>query len=430
MADRRDTIGRFFVFGVNHRSAAPALRERLLMDIEEHAGLLEEIGAHGLEEALVLATCDRLEIAALDPAPETAPERLVPVFARRGAVPVQEIRAQSYHHLGEAALRHLFAVASSLDSQIIGEPQVLGQVKQCHRLAAAAGLLGAELEPLLQAAYGTAKRVRAETAVAERPVSIAASAVMVARDLHGDLARCQAALVGLGEMGDFMALELQEAGLEQLTVLHGSLRRAEAAARRLGCHFRPLEELPEALVKADIVVTATGAGRHTVTEAMVAAALKSRRNKPILAIDAAVPGDVEPSVDGLEDAFVYDLDDLESVAREGQANREAVASEAWRILDDSLAAFLLRRAERAAVPTVTALRGHFEAVRREVLDEGRQDAAAATKLLIARLLHDPSETLRALAAEDPEQATAAERAIKRLFRLDRGVPPPDEEKES
>ncbi len=417
MAAGPDTLARLFVFGVSHRSAEPALRERLLTDIEEHAGLLDEIGAIGLEEALVLGTCDRLEIIGLDPDPRSVAERIIPAFAARGGLPDPEVRSQSYLHEGEAALRHLFAVASSLDSQVVGEPQVLGQVKQCHRLAAEARLIGPQLEGVLQAAYGTAKRVRGETSIAERPVSIAAAALLVARNLHGDLARCQGLLVGLGEMGDLLTMELKQAGLERLTILHPLERRADAAARRLGCHFRPYEELEDALSQADIVVAAAGTGRHSITADLMALALKKRRNKPILAIDAAVPGDIEPAVENLDDAFVYSLDELESVAREGQARREAVATEAWSIVDEALADFLERSSERAAVPAVVALRGHFEAVRDEVLSDGGKDSEAVTRRLIGRLLHDPSEALRQIAAKDPARAAMLEEAIAQLFHL-------------
>ena len=415
MAETVDAASRLLVFGVNHRSASAALRERLLMEDFDQAAMLAEIRAAGFDEALLFATCDRLEVVALHHEPEAALGPLLRLFAQRAEVAPDDLQAQSYRHFAEAALRHVFAVAASLDSQVIGEPQVLGQVKESHRQAAAAGSLGTGLEMVMQSAYATAKRVRNETPLAERPVSITASALMVARNLHGELVRSSALVVGLGEMGELMALELREAGVVDLVILHGSLRRAEAAAQRLRCHFRPWEELAEALAAADIVVTALGSGRHIVTAPLAEAALKQRRRRPILFLDAAVPGDVEPAVQELDGAFVYDLDDLEGVAREGKAGREATALAAWRVLEEEVSGFLRKRAERAAVPAVAALRKHFEAAREEVLAQGGLDAEAATRLLVKRLLHGPSEALRAVAAADAEAGRRLEQTIENLF---------------
>jgi glutamyl-tRNA reductase len=422
MAVNDDSVRRLLVFGVNHRSATTAVRDRLLVEDFDRPALLAEISAAGMDQALLLATCDRLEVVALLEDPDAAAAPLLKTFADWAQVTVAELQGQSYRHFDEAALRHVFAVAASLDSQVIGEPQVLGQVKESHRLAAAAGTLGPGLEAVLQAAYAAAKRVRSETAVAERPVSITASALMVARNLHGETARCSALVVGLGEMGEMLALELKDAGVGELVIMHGSAARAEAAAHRLRCHFRPWEELAEALSGADIVVSALGSGRHTVTAPLVEAALKQRRRRPILFIDSAVPGDVEPAVQDLDGAFVYDLDDLENVAREGKASREATALAAWRVLEEELAVFRRRRAERAAVPAVAALRQHFEAVRQEVLSQSGLDAEAATRLLVKRLLHAPSAALRAAAAGDPEAGRTLERATERLFRIDDSTP--------
>ena len=418
MADgSQDPTDRLLVFGVNHRSATAGLRGRLMAEEVDQPAMLAEIRAAGVEEALLLATCDRLEVVALHDEPAGAAGSLARIFAARAQAPLDELEAQSYRQFGEAALRHLFAVAASLDSQVVGEPQVLGQVKASHHAAQAAGTMGPALEAMLQSAYMAAKRVRSETAIARRPVSISAAALMVARNLHGDLAGHGALLIGLGEMAELMALDLRDAGLTDLTVMHASVSRAEAVAHRLQGHFRPWEELAAALATADIVVSAVGSGRHSVTAPMAEAALKERRRRPILFLDTAVPADVEPAVETLDGAFVYDLADLESVAREGKASREATAAAAWQVLGEELAAFLQRRAERAATPAVTALRRRFEAARAAVLADGELDAAAATRLLIKRLLHDPSEALRAAAAADPRTGRELEETITRLFRL-------------
>ena len=219
-----------------------------------------------------------------------------------------------------------------------------------------------------------------------------------------------------------MAIELRNAGLADLTVLHASLGRAEAAAHRLQGHFKPVEQLADALTHADIAVTSQGSGRHGITVPMVEAALKERRRRPILFVDTAVPCDVEPGVGTLDGAFVYSLSDLEEVAKDGKESRESAATAAWRVLDEELARFLRRRKERAAVPAVTALHQHFEAAREEILNRGDLDAETATRLLIKRLLHDPSEVLRGTVSGGEITGKDLERSIRRLFRLDNEQP--------
>jgi len=373
--------------------------------------------AAGVAEAVFLSTCDRSEVQAVTSDIEGVSAAVGAAFAGQAGVPAQEVAAQSYRLTGGEALRHIFAVAASLDSQVIGEPQVLGQVKEAHRLSAAAGLMGGSLDEALQAAYAAAKRVRSETGLAEQPVSIAAVCVGLARQLHGDLKRAQGLLIGPGEMGDLVIEQLRRAGLRGLTVAHPSARRAEAIARRYEAHHVALSELPAALVNADVIVSALGAGRPAITAEMMIQAIKLRRHRPVLLIDLAVPADVESAVDRLEDVFRYELDDLEKAAMQGRSTRAAAASAAWGLIDEAIAGFLGRRAARAAVPTIVALRRHFEALRQEVLAERPADADAATRILVNRLLHGPSSLLRDLAPGAPEQRAAAEKLLARLFDL-------------
>lgn len=404
--------------GISTRSASAALRERLFASEPDSAQVLAAVREAGVAEGMAVATCERLELWAAARAPDPV-EGFIALLVRATGASATEVREQIYCHRDRAAVRHIFAVAASLDSQVVGEPQVLGQVKECHRRATAAGLMGPTLEPVMQAAYGAAKRVRGETPLAQQPVSIAASAMLVARDVHGDLGRRTALLIGLGEMGEFLAAELEDAGIGDLAVMHTSIARSEAVARHLACHFRPWEELDEALAGADIVVAAMGTGRYAVTAALAEAALKQRRREPIFFIDAAVPGDIDPAVGQLDAAYVFDLADLERVARQGKAKREAATIAAWRILDEEIAGFEQRRAERGAGPSVTALRRRFEVLRAEVLADSRLGADEATRLLLNQLLHDPSEVLRRAAAEAGTQ-TDLDAALRRLFRLDEG----------
>ncbi|HYV88887.1 MAG TPA: glutamyl-tRNA reductase [Candidatus Polarisedimenticolia bacterium] len=410
-------MAEFLVVGVNHRSGTAALREALYVEEERQPELLARLKAAGVAEAVFLSTCDRSEVQAVTSDIEGVSAAVGAAFAGQAGVPAQEVAAQSYRLTGGEALRHIFAVAASLDSQVIGEPQVLGQVKEAHRLSAAAGLMGGSLDEALQAAYAAAKRVRSETGLAEQPVSIAAVCVGLARQLHGDLKRAQGLLIGPGEMGDLVIEQLRRAGLRGLTVAHPSARRAEAIARRYEAHHVALSELPAALVNADVIVSALGAGRPAITAEMMIQAIKLRRHRPVLLIDLAVPADVESAVDRLEDVFRYELDDLEKAAMQGRSTRAAAASAAWGLIDEAIAGFLGRRAARAAVPTIVALRRHFEALRQEVLAERPADADAATRILVNRLLHGPSSLLRDLAPGAPEQRAAAEKLLARLFDL-------------
>lgn len=416
MAPPDPTAG-FLLVGLNHRSASLALRERFYLDGDALDRLQAQVRSLGLLESIVFSTCDRLEVAVVDqdlPAAETG---LIALLADWAQVDADAVDQQCYRHRGTAALRHLFAVAASLDSQVIGEPQILGQVKESHRRALAAGTSGPHLDAIMQATFGTAKRVRHETSLAEQPVTIAASAIQVARNLHGDLEGCIGLLAGLAEIGELLALEFKEAGLGHLMVSHTNEHQAEAVARRLTSNLVIWENLPESLAEADIIIAARGSGRYSLTAAQLRGLLRQRRQKPVFLIDCAVPQDLDPAIARLEGAFVYDLEDLEKVARKGQANRRSRASAAWAVLDRELDGFLRRSAERNASPVVTSLRGHFERVRQEILAKGQSDPETATRQLINRLLHDPSEVLRKAAAKDGREGDDLERTMQRLFRI-------------
>jgi len=382
----------YFVIGGNHRNWTGSVRDRLFTEPGEVPAVLEGLKAAGLSQALWLATCDRVEVVAAHPRPADAALAVAGLMARRAGLDFGELAGQLLTLTGLEAVRHVFAVASSLESQVVGEPQVLGQVKAAYRLAVAAKLAGPELDALMRAAFAVAKRVRTETVISERPTSIAAAAVDIARDLHGDLGKRRGLLIGLGDMGIMMAEQLRQAGLGALTV-------------------------------ADIVVTAVGLGRYILTSGAVTAALRLRRRRPVFIIDAALPTDVEPAVGDIDAAFVYDLSDLERVALQGRVSREAAAAAAWELVEQAVAGFVQDRAARAATPIVAALRRHFDGERRRVLvDAGGLGAEEATRRLVNRLLHQPCEQLRQLAAESGgcglAERAAAERLLRTLFRLD------------
>ena len=409
-----------FVIGANHRSSSVLLRDRMFVDEARAPVIYERLSRSGIRQAMIVSTCDRVEIQGAHEEPLDAMQEIRDIFASVIGGPAAELHDQLYLIHGEEAVRHMFAVVASLDSQVIGESQVLAQIKECHRLASDYGMVGSELDGILQSAYASAKRIRSETQIGEGPVSIAASALQIARNVHGDLESCTGLVLGLGDMGEFIGGHLRTAGLGR-TMLAGPSRRTESVARRMGWHYSPLETLDSALVEADIVVTAAGTGRYLVTSENVAAALKLRRHRPMLLIDGAVPGDIEPATDRLEEAFVYTLDDLEHVALAGRTSRESAAEQAWQIVDQEMAA-RRRQVEQTGVPALVALRQHFAIVREDVLASNPQaDASEATRLLINRLLHHPSRAIREHAAtadtSDEIGSAELEQMIQRLFRL-------------
>ncbi|WP_046020833.1 glutamyl-tRNA reductase [Magnetospira sp. QH-2] len=402
------------VVGANHKSSSLGLRDKLFVEDEQVSEVLDSVRALGFEQAMVFSTCDRVDLLVMTEDPEAAIDPLRALLANRAEQPVGELIPALYAHRDEQAVRHLFAVAASLDSQVVGEPQVLGQLKACHRLAKDSGHTAGELESLVQAAYAAAKRVRTETPIGKRPVSIASAAVELARDLHGDLGRCTALMIGVGDMGELVGRALSQGGLSHLTLSHPKPARAEHLAQTLNCHLLPFEELADKLPEADILITALSARVPTIDPDKLRAALKLRRHKPIFLIDTGIPGDVDPAVNRVEEAFLYDLGDLERVAMDGMNEREADAVTAWRIIDEEVTKFMRDRDEREAVPVLTLLHDLVEAERVRALGDSPNDAAKATHLVTARLLHGPTEALRDMAAAG-EDLEPVERLLRRLF---------------
>jgi glutamyl-tRNA reductase len=420
----RDAWAGLAVVGIDHRTAPPALRDALFLTDEDLDPFAATLRAAGVGQAIVLSTCDRLEVqlVAGDPA---AVARTCDAFATlardRG---VAGAGAPAAARTGEAALRHVFRVACALESRVAGEPQILGQVKAADRRARQAGMMGPELDAILAAAYGAAKRVRSETTIGERPTSMAAAALAVARDVHGDLGRAALLILGTGELGEMMFDLLRGAGLRRAAVADPRGQRAEAHARRLAINVAAFDRLADALADADIVIGAAGAGRLLIDRAAMERAAQRRRRRPVLILDFAVPRDVDPAVDAVEGVYRYDVDDLEGIALQGRAGREGELARAEAIVEEELARAAAARARRAAGPLIVALRRRFDDARRQALADAGGDAARATELMGNRLLHAAQAHLRDLAAPgaDPAALAAAEETLRAMFALDQGTP--------
>lgn len=414
----------FHAIGLDHRASGARLRDLVFVETANLPVVLGWLREAGLTQVVLLSTCDRVEAIVRHASAETARAVLAAALARNGRVRAAEIEAELQIRSGADAARRLFAIAASLESQVLGEPQVLGQVKDAHAAAAAAGATGPDLDALFAAAYGAAKRVRSETGLAERPVTMAAAALRVARDIHGDISRSAALLIGDGEMGELLVRHFTGAGLKRVSVTAPLPARAEQLARALDCHIEEFDKLEEALSRADIVVSACGNRRLVVTAELARAAHRRRKRKPMFLIDAAMPGDLDPAIDEIEGIFRYDLGDLEAAALEGQQSRRDAAEAASGIVEEAAAAFLRGRDERKAAAGIVALRARFEAERAAVLETVSGDGAAeATRLLVNRLLHGPAVKLRELAADDPAARAEAESLLAELFALARAPSP-------
>ena len=408
--------------GLSHKQASIEVRERLAIPGDRLPQRLEALRRiPGVREVFLLSTCNRLEIFAAADSREVAADLLETLDA--AAAPLAVCR------FGDAALRHLFRIAASLESMVLGEAQILGQVKEAAAQARSAGTLGPELERAFAGAVGAAKRVRTETEIARGTVSVSSVAVEVARKLLGDLRDRSVLLIGAGEMAELAARELRAQGAKELLVANRTVSRAEQLASAAGGAAVGLGELPRLLERADVVICSTGSAGHLITRELVANAVKSRRFRPLFLVDLSLPRNVEPSANELEGVYVYDLDDLERVAAQNRILRQAQIGSAEAIVEEELRAFVAWTHERRAVPVLARLRAQGEALAKEEaertlaaalrgLDERQQKSVRAmASAIVNKLLHGPTARLRTEAGCGPLADAAAE-----LFGLDEQQP--------
>jgi glutamyl-tRNA reductase len=417
---------RLFAFGLSHRSAPVELRERV--DFARH-GLehaLEALAARGLaRETVVLSTCNRAEIYAAVAADGDI-EPLLRFFGEYHGVPHAELAPHLYVHRGADAARHVFRVAAGLDSLVVGEPQVFGQVKTAYTLASDRGLTGALTNRLFHAAFSAGKRVRAETGLSEGAVSVSYAAVALARKIFGTIKGRTVFIAGAGEMASLTGVHLKAQQAARVVVASRTPAAAERLAAELGGEAVPWEQLADALAEADVAVTATGASTPVVTRELVQQVMRQRAHRPLFIIDIAVPRDVEASAGDFEQVFLYNIDDLQQIVKENLAKRGTELSRAERIVDEEVARFAEWLRSRDVIPTVVALRQRFEAIRRAELrrldakfsglsPEARARVDEVTRLLIEKLLLSPTERLKSL--EDETMLAVYSEAINRLFGL-------------
>jgi glutamyl-tRNA reductase len=408
--------------GLNHQTAPLALREQVAFDAAALPAALAALRAQpGVQEAALVSTCNRTEIYAevVDGA-EDVPARWL---AASQGLEHEALSSYLYRHSDGDAVRHLFRVATGLDSMVLGEPQILGQVKEAWQAARGAGSLGKPLDRLFQQSFAVAKRVRTDTRIGAHPVSVAYAAVRLARQVFARLDQACVLLVGAGDTIELSARHLADAKVQRLLVANRTLEHAQVLAERHGGVALPLSELHRHLAEADIVISATASRTPVITREAVQAALVARRHRPMFLLDLAVPRDIAPDVATLDDVYLYTVDDLEQAIEGNRASRREAAQQADAIIELQCEHYLAWWRAQGRQDALRQLRTDGEAARDRALAKARQELAAGADpaevmqqlahQLTNRLLHAPSSALRQAALDGDVELL---RAAERLFR--------------
>ncbi len=394
--------------GINHKTAPVSVRERVAFSPEQLADALHQArDSARLSEVAILSTCNRTELYCSS---ELAGTRdLLEWLGTYHDLDPDELQQCSYAHWGEDAARHMMRVASGLDSLVLGEPQILGQLKSSFSLSQEHGHAGAELGRLFQQTFSVAKQVRTDTAIGENPVSVAYAAVSLAQHIFSDLAESKALLIGAGETIELVARHLTQAGVSDITVANRTLGRALSLAEEFDGKAIILGDIPEALPNADIVIASTASQLPILGKGAVETALKKRKHRPIFMVDIAVPRDIEEQVAELDDVYLYTVDDLKEAIEENQRNRESAAREAEEIIEAGAHEFMRQLRSLEAVDTLTALRGQAERTRDQELEKalrqlrnGKDAETVITQFargITNKMLHQPTIQMRKASAE-------------------------------
>ena len=416
--------GELVCIGLSHKTAPLSVRERMALPEERQVEVLRAL--QGVPEAMLISTCNRVEVYAVA-IEASARDALLGAVSEIGG---SEALQHTYEHRGDAALTHLFRVAASLDSMVVGEPQILGQVKDAFAVAQRAGVAKGELTRACSAAFESAKRIRSETGVGRAAASMASAAVDLAAKIFGELAQKAVLLVGAGEMAELVARHLKTAGVAQMSIANRTAARAEELAKAVGASTVPFEGVMERLVWADLVVCSTASPHPIFTREGVGSFLKPRKHRPLFMVDLAVPRDVAADVNTLQGVYAYDVDDIQKVVAENAAARAAEAAKAEVIVAEEVARFVRARALREGVPVLAQLRKQAEKIMRaelertlghlgELNDKQRKSIEAMGLAIVNKLLHQPTAKLRALNPDDDMRLAGA---AAELFGLDEPGP--------
>jgi len=415
------------LIGVSHKTAPVEVRERLAFSSDKiRAALATLLERTHAAEAMILSTCNRVEIVAQGPDAQLVQD----FICEYHQIPAEAISKHVYSYKNAEAIRHLFRVTASLDSMMLGEPQILGQVKEAYRLASEAGTIGSSLSPLLDRAFAVAKRVRSETGISQSAVSISYAAVELARKIFGDLAGKTVMIIGASKMGELAAKHLKRNGVGSVLVTNRTFERAVEIAKIFEGAAVPFEHFTDHMEHADIVISSTGAPHFIITKSLAEQVIRNRRNKPVFFIDIAVPRDVDPLVNDIDNAFVYDIDDLQQVIDANMRERMKEAGRAEEIVDREVQAFCTRMQSREVAPTIVLLRETVDRVRREEIEryrkllrdmpaEQQQATLAAidqvTQSLMNKILHHPITQMKEMNS-DPNGSEFVE-TVRKIFNI-------------
>lgn len=414
----------FLAFGINHKTATVEVRERVAFAPDQLADALQQLRDATLSrEVAILSTCNRTEIYCTQDHADSA--ALIDWVARYHGLQPESLEQCSYVHKDAGAVRHMMRVAAGLDSMVLGEPQILGQMKDAWQYARTAGTLGPRLDRLFQSTFNTAKQVRTDTAIGANPISVAFAAVSLARQIFSDLSRSTALLIGAGETIALVARHLNEQGVSKLIVANRTLERAEEVSSPLGGRAITLNQIPEVLHECEIVIASTAAPLPILGKGAVERALKQRRHKPMFMVDIAVPRDIEPEVGDLADVYLYSVDDLREVIEENMRSRQDAAQAAERLIELGTDEFMQRLRARAAVDVLKRYRQRAEQQRDQELNKalarlerGGDPAAVMAEMaraLTNKLLHEPSVQLKRMSADGRSESLSL---AMELFALD------------
>ena len=397
--------------GVSHRSTPLDLLERCTVPAADMPKRLADLaGCENVSEAVVVSTCNRTEAYVVAEKFHAAFGEVRDFFCRLSGAPAAGLTDHLYVHYDDDAARHLFRVASGLDSAVLGEHEILGQVRNAWDTARAEGTAGAVLNQLFRYGVGAGKRARAETGIARGTASISHAAVHMAAEQLGSLADCRVLVVGAGEMAEGMIVALAAAGPAAVQVANRTPAHAEALAARVGGHHLPLGQLEDALVEVDLLLTSTGASSVIVDHASVRDVIARRAGRPLLIVDIAVPRDVDPAIARIAGVTLLDMDDLSRFADAGQRERRSEVTAVESILDEETQRFAADRSAREMAPLIESLRGKAEALRQSEVeralaahadlgDDAREALERATAALVNKLLHQPTVALRSAAGK-------------------------------
>ncbi len=415
------------IVGLNHRTASVSVRERLAFVDERLDDANRRLcGLAGVDEAAVVCTCNRVEVVSCGQGDEATSADIVQFLRNEQGEPAEPLEPYLYTYRGRDAVRHLFRVASSLDSMVVGEPQILGQLKEFYARAATVGATGAVLHRCFHKAFSVAKRVRTETGIAGRAVSVSSAAVELAAKIFDRLEDKTAMLIGAGKMGELAARHLLAHGVGSVIVTNRTFDRAVELARELHATPVPFENFPKYLQMADIVIGSTGATDFVLTEQMIVDALRERKNRPMFCIDMSVPRNFDPRINGLDQVYLYDVDDLGRVAEDNRDERGREAEKAEELIAGEVDAFWRWLEHLQVVPTIVALREKVEAIRKGELQKTlaalkdlspreREALESLTAAIVNKILHAPITRLK---QRDHRSEAFYIDATRRLFDLE------------